>query len=573
VPEWRPRLLQGLLVTTFSMLVVAVPIIVVQTGTHERPEGLAIAAVVLGVLGWATWQRHLPYRARALILLLAIAAIPLLGFLRVGYQVGPGLGAGLAVVVAGLLLGRRAMVLMFGFTFLWILGVGLLHQQTSAVLMQPTANDPLLYDNWVRASVTYAAFAGGLAAAVTFVVGSIERALQRLRSEEARRREAQSALDEARLTILKMQKLEAVGRLAGGVAHDFNNVLVAILSWADVLRRHSAGDPLVRQGLDEISAAGGRAAQLTRQLLAFGRRAIRRPATIDLGRLVEEVGGLFERVLPSNIQLHTRVAPEVPPVFADEGQLHQVLLNLALNARDAMPEGGALSIGLELVSWSPAGAAQPGRWVALSVRDTGVGMDQETLDRAFEPFFSTKGELGTGLGLSTVHGIVQQSGGHVTVDTRPGGGALFTVYLPPTAPVRAAASAPPPKPPVTGTILVAEDDAAVRRLMVQALSDAGHSVLSADNGKVALELARRQRSEIDLLCTDGIMPGMRAKDLIAGFRSLYPRAQVLVCSGHLTEPSLSDEIAGDNVKFLPKPFTGGQLVAALANALASPPPG
>jgi DNA-binding NtrC family response regulator len=172
-----------------------------------------------------------------------------------------------------------------------------------------------------------------------------------------------------------------------------------------------------------------------------------------------------------------------------------------------------------------------------------------------------------------VHGIVQQSGGHVTVDTRPGGGSVFTVYLPPTTPTLAAASAPAPQTPVTGTILVAEDDAAVRRLMVQALSDAGHSVLSADNGKVALELARRQRSEIDLLCTDGIMPGMRAKDLIAGFRSLFPRAQVLVCSGHLTEPSLSDEIAGANVKFLPKPFTGGQLVAALANALAGPPPG
>ena len=390
--------------------------------------------------------------------------------MRVGYQVGPGLGSGLAVVTAGLLLGHRAMILMFGFTVLWILGAGLLNQQTSAAWMQPTANDPLRYDNWVRVAVAYAGFTAVLAAVVTFVVRSIEGSLQRVRAEQARRREAQAALDEAQQTILKMQKLEAVGRLAGGVAHDFNNVLVAILSWADVLRGHTAGDPLVRQGLDEISAAGSRASQLTRQLLAFGQRAVRRPATIQLGRLVEEVGGLFERVLPRNIELHTRVAPDVPPVFADEGQLHQVLLNLALNARDAMPEGGALSIALELASWSPAGAAEAGSWVALSVRDTGVGMDQQTLERAFEPFFSTKGELGTGLGLSTVHGIVQQSGGHVTVDSRPGGGSVFTVYLPPTTPSRAASSSPQPQAAVTGTTLVAEDDAAVRKLMVQASS-------------------------------------------------------------------------------------------------------
>jgi two-component system cell cycle sensor histidine kinase/response regulator CckA len=435
--------------------------------------------------------------------------------------------------------------------------------------------EPTLLSNWLREAVIYGALTAVLATSVTYVVRRIERildertaALEALRAEQTQRKQTESALDKAHGTIEQMQKLEVVGALAGGVAHDFNNALVVIMGWADALRRMRDEE---RRGkaLDNIVAAGSRAARLTQQLLTVGRKAVRIPTSLTPGPLIEEAARFIERVLPDNIRLTTEVAEGSPTLYADASQIHHLLLNLCLNARDAMPNGGALSIRARPFVSDGSEGVTPGSYCALAVRDTGSGMDPATLEHAFEPFFTTKGELGTGLGLSTVHGIVTQSGGHVHIESAPGQGTTVTVLLPRAPDV--GGDAPAAAPRITrharAIILIAEDDRSVRDVMVDALREAGHEVLSASDGDTALELARRYRGRIDLLCSDGVMPGLATAELIAGFRHLFPDAAVLVCSGHVREDELREKVEARDVRFLGKPFTGRALADAVAEAL------
>jgi CheY-like chemotaxis protein len=289
------------------------------------------------------------------------------------------------------------------------------------------------------------------------------------------------------------------------------------------------------------------------------------------GPLIEEVGRFVERVLPENIRLQVAVANDAPAIFVDAAQMHHVLLNLCLNARDAMPSGGVLSIRAQRFLADGQGAVNAGIFCALEVRDTGCGMDRATLDRAFEPFFTTKGKLGSGLGLSTAHGIVTQSGGHVQVESAPDQGTTITVLLPLAheAPSEEPAPLPLKAAYTRATVLVAEDDGAVRDVMVEALRDAGYDVLSAGDGDAALELARRYRDPIDLLCSDGVMPGLNTAELISGFRHLFPDAPVLVCSGHVREDDLREKVETRDVRYLGKPFTGRALAEAVAESLAA----
>jgi signal transduction histidine kinase/ActR/RegA family two-component response regulator len=458
-----------------------------------------------------------------------------------------------------------------------ILGVGLWHGDSAGVLLAPGSSDPLLFGNWVRAACAFALFTGVLAVAVTFVVSYVERALEartqaleRLRSEQRQREQTELALREANDQIVQMQKLEALGRLAGGVAHDFNNALVVILGWTDLLRDRPLKQGELSEALDAIDTAASRAARLTQELLAFGRKAVYVPQSVALAPLVPKVVEMLARLLPANVSITTSIDESVAPVVADPGQIHQLLVNLCLNARDAMPMGGELEIRIESIVTDGSAATPAGSWVALSVRDTGVGMDGETLKRAFEPFFTTKGQLGNGLGLASVYGVVQQSGGHVTIDSEVGRGTTFTVLLPPGERELSCDQlrvAPPPRD-VPSLILVAEDEPAVRRVIVEALQGRGHSVLEAENGNVALELARRHRQKIDLLLTDGVMPGISSSQLIAGFRRLFPDSAVLVCSGHIDDQPLRDAIEEHDLTFLRKPFTGQDLGRAIAEALA-----
>jgi len=379
---------------------------------------------------------------------------------------------------------------------------------------------------------------------------------------------AQRALEEQ---VRQAQKMEAIGQLAGGVAHDFNNLLTAILGSADLLLLDlPRGDPR-REDLLAIRDAGERAATLTRQLLAFSRRQVLQPRVIGLNQVLGGLGKLLPRIIGEDIRLELNLAPDLAPVSADPGQIEQVILNLAVNARDAMPDGGRLTIATANTELDAAFAqrnpiVQPGPYVRLSVMDTGLGMDEETQARVFEPFFTTKGPgKGTGLGLATVYGIVKQSGGYIFVRSRRGEGATFEVYLPAVPPsAQDAADAHPAAAGVgagSETILVAEDDAAVRSLARRALEQFGYRVLEAANGREALDVLRRHPGDIALLLSDIVMPEMGGRRSAEHIVQLRPEIKVLFMSGYAG----ADQ--PDGGAMVQKPFTPESLARKVREVL------
>jgi PAS domain S-box-containing protein len=373
------------------------------------------------------------------------------------------------------------------------------------------------------------------------------------------------------------QKMEAVGRLAGGVAHDFNNLLTVINGYSELLlEAHGPGDPS-RELIEGLRAAGDRAAALTRQLLAFSRHQLVAPQTLDLNAAVADTEKLLRRLIGEDIELACRLDPGLGRVRADPAQVQQVLLNLAVNARDAMPRGGRLTIETRDVRLGeadvrPGSGARPGRYAVLAVADTGVGMDEATRARLFEPFFTTKGPgLGTGLGLATVYGIVQQSGGWIDVATAPGRGAAFTIYLPQADRPSAADAGTPapaaPRPPATGTVLLAEDEREVRSLIGFTLRRAGYTVLEAADGAEALRLCARYRGAIRLLVSDVVMPHLSGRELADRLKALHPDLRVLFVSGYTEDAVVRHGILKEEVAFLPKPFTPEALTCKVRTVL------
>jgi len=364
--------------------------------------------------------------------------------------------------------------------------------------------------------------------------------------------------------LRQAQKMEAVGRLAGGVAHDFNNLLTAILGSTELLLGGLPGANPLREDAEEIRRAAERAAALTRQLLAYSRRQVLKPEPLNLNTVVAEMDRLLRRLIGEDVVLVTALAPDLGTVRADPGQIEQVIVNLALNARDAMPQGGRLSVATTNIELDPAyvgdhAGAKAGPFVLLTVTDTGTGMDPETTAHLFEPFFTTK-EVGkgTGLGLATVYGIVKQSGGYITVYSEPGQGTSFKIYLP-----RVPEASPVPKGPTaprestrgTETILVVEDEPAVRSLSRRALEGSGYTVLAAATGADALELAERHDGPIDLLVTDVVMPGMSGRELAEQLAPRRPGLRVLYMSGYPGDAVVQRGGLAAGVAFLQKPFT------------------
>jgi PAS domain S-box-containing protein len=376
--------------------------------------------------------------------------------------------------------------------------------------------------------------------------------------------------------VTQAQKMEAIGRLAGGVAHDFNNLLTAILGYSELaLDSLHAGDPL-RELLEEVRKAGHRAADLTRQLLAFSRQQTLAPRVLDLGALVADMEKMLRRLIGEDVQLVTALAPGLGLVKADPSQIEQVLMNLAVNARDAMPWGGKLVIETANVQLDEAYAAahaevRPGRYVLLAVSDTGEGMDEETRHHIFEPFFTTKESgKGTGLGLATVYGILRQSGGSVSVYSEPGRGTTFKVYLPR---VEEAGPAPPARPGIADlplgneTLLLVEDEDAVRALARTVLQTAGYHVLEARQGSEALALGEQHAGRIDLLVTDVVMPQMSGRDLADRLAALQPDFRVLYLSGYPVNAIAQHGVLEPGTAFLQKPFTPGQLARKVREVL------
>ncbi len=389
------------------------------------------------------------------------------------------------------------------------------------------------------------------------------------------RQNAERTLRAREEQLRQSQKLEAVGRLAGGVAHDFNNLLTTILGYADMLVAGSSLDAEAVQEVGEIRAAAQRAAALTRQLLAFSRKQVLQPRSTSLNELLGGLHRMLRRLIPESIELSLVLAPQLGQVMADPVQLEQVVINLAVNARDAMPEGGCITLETADTELDSDYARRhpevsPGPYVMLAVSDTGRGMDRETLRRAFEPFFTTKEVgAGTGLGLSTVFGIVRQSGGHITAYSEPGSGTTFKIYLPriAAAPAREAAAREPRLPQGRGErILLVEDDQALRRLTLRILASAGYTVDEAANGAEALAALGGEPPR--LLITDVVMPQMGGRQLADRLLALVPGLQVLYISGYTENAIVHQGVLEEGVNFLHKPFSPRVLLEKVRDILA-----
>lgn len=378
---------------------------------------------------------------------------------------------------------------------------------------------------------------------------------------------------------LQSQKMEAIGRLAGGVAHDFNNLLAVISGYSDLLLDDLGTSDHNRAKLERIKQAANSAAALTRQLLMFSRQQIIQPVVLDVNQIVSNTGKMLQRLIKENIEFVVILEPRLDPVSADPGQIEQVVLNLVVNARDAMLSGGKLTIQtsnvrMENDSGQVGEGASPGRFVLLEVTDTGTGMDQETQAHIFEPFFTTKAVgKGTGLGLATVYGIVKQSNGRIVVQSALGRGSSFKVYLP----VVNCAALTPEAAKSTGspnfseeTVLVVEDAKPLRDLICEALSKYGCSVLTACNVEEALQIVGRRKDAIDLLLTDVVMPGMDGTALAKEIRSLHPETKVLYMTGH-SGTFIRADMLNKDVSLIRKPFTPQELGRKIRKMLPGKP--
>jgi len=375
--------------------------------------------------------------------------------------------------------------------------------------------------------------------------------------------------------VLQSQKMEAVGRLAGGVAHDFNNLLTVITSYSDLVLEGLAPGDAKRDDLEQVRKAADGAAALTRQLLAFSRQQVVEPRVVSLNTVVEGLQQILRRVIGEDIELEITLAPDLGAVRADVGQLEQVLMNLTVNARDAMATGGRLTVETANAEHDPEyardhEAAAVRRFAMLAVTDTGCGMDEATKARIFEPFFTTKEPgKGTGLGLATVYGIVQQAGGFIWVYSEPGQGTSFKIYLPEVDATaeRATAAAPTPAPGGTETVLLAEDAGAVRAVAKQVLERQGYTVLEAPDGEAALRLAQRHRGVIHLLLTDVVMPRVGGRELAEQLARIRPDVKVLYVSGYTDDSVVRHGILESGTAYLQKPFSPESLARKVRDVL------
>lgn len=412
------------------------------------------------------------------------------------------------------------------------------------------------------------------------LVAKLEKKAHQL---EERNRELQAEMAERRRVedqLRQSQKLDAVGRLAGGVAHDFNNMLTIILGHTEQLLAMREVGGTVRESITAIDMAGQRAAALTRQLLGFSRQSVLQPRILDLNQVVADTGKMLRRLLGADIQFSTVLQPGLDRVSADPGQLDQVLVNLAVNARDAMPHGGRLTIETANVLLEDDSTAthldcRPGPHVMLALSDTGTGIPPEAMAHIFEPFFTTKAVgQGTGLGLPMVMGIVRQSGGCIHVYSEPGHGTTFKIYLPATAQEQPVRPVEPPPPAAGGreTILLVEDDADVRELATISLEMQGYRVLAAHDGQDALAVLEGLQGPLHLVLSDVVMPNLGGPELVRRVRDRFPAVKVMFMSGYTDDAVVRHGLLEATVAFLQKPYTPKVLAAKVREVLDAPAP-
>jgi len=404
--------------------------------------------------------------------------------------------------------------------------------------------------------------------------------LQRMVDQRTRELELQlAALRQSEEQLRQAQKLEIAGALAGGIAHDFNNMLSAILTYSDLLvKALPEGDPR-RADAEEIRHTGLRGAALTRQLLAFSRKQVLQPRVLDVGAVIDGMRGMLTTLLGENVRLATVAPGGAALVKADQGYLEQVIMNLCVNARDAMPGGGKLTLEASVLRMDTEyrhrhGTLLPGDYVMLAVTDNGCGMSPAVQSRIFEPFFTTKHrDKGTGLGLSTVYGIVRQSGGSMVVYSEEGRGSVFKIFFPLAADNAPSALTPPARQyaAASGTVLVVDDDGQVKTLASRTLAEDGLAVLEASSAEEALIICERRKEPIDLLLTDMVLPGMTGIELSDRLKPLFPGLRVIYMSGYTDQTVLADGMLAPEKFFLQKPFTLDLLTQKTREALSQPP--
>jgi signal transduction histidine kinase/CheY-like chemotaxis protein len=480
------------------------------------------------------------------------------------------------LVLVALVVGRRAAWAALAAVLLLWLGVAG-RFLSGATVESARTFDPGYWPNWLRVLMIFTFVAGTCVTAVTFLVDKTIAAVHRAESlhdaltrESAQRiamLEAQGKLEES---LRQSRKLESLGTLAGGVAHDFNNLLMVISGHIELIESEEL-PAAVRESMAEIRAASQRASGLTRQLLAFGRRQVTSRTAINLDQLTHDTLRMLRRLLPASIQVEQQMRAPTATVQADTVELSQVIMNLCINARDAMPEGGRLTLTTEETDQCPR-AGQPGqRWVCLRIQDNGTGMEAATVERAFEPFFTTKGAgAGTGLGLSTVHGIVAQLGGAAEISSTPGIGTTVSVWLPLCAAAEVAPSVTPSvAAPAHQTILVVDDDRGAREVNATLLRNAGYRVLTSENGEQAWELYQQRSQEIAAVVSDAIMPKMGGRELHRLIVARYGEVPFLVCSGYTDETFANDFFRHPKRAYLAKPYEAGALPRKLSELLSA----
>ena len=565
------RLLHSTLLAMFAMGLVFVPL--GAANPDHRPGVLVImgamtAFVPISLLGLVR-RGHVRLSCVLLVSLFFIVAVGCVA--AVGSVRAPIVSLFLVcIVIAGLILSHRGAVVVAVLSVLAYMG---LWSAESAGLLPPSR------DAQFATLLTFVATVTATAVFVTMVTRSVDGALARLSRSEQKLSASLKTLKETQSQLLHTQKMEAMGRLAGGVAHDFNNLLTAILGYSDLLLAGTNPNPGVAANVQGIKTAAERAAALTSQLLAFSHKQVLRPRVLDLNAVVVDMEKVLGRVLGEDVDLEYVLAPRLSHVMADPGQVQQIILNLAVNARDAMPRGGRLTIatidGATENSERQSMGTPAGPGVVLTVTDTGIGMDAETQSRLFEPFFTTKEPgRGTGLGLSSVYGIVEQSGGCIAVDSTPGEGTTFRIWLPrteelPEVPQPSAAETE--AVPGTETILLVEDEDAVRSLMQQFLEQGGYTVLVARDADEAVRLHDRRPGSIDLLLTDVVLPGsMNGIELAERLAALRPEMRVLCVSGYADRVVGWDDARARDLAFMQKPFSTQALMRQVRQMLDEP---
>jgi signal transduction histidine kinase/CheY-like chemotaxis protein len=574
-------MLQGVIVTCVVTLVPSVAMMTWQwlEGVPGLSEGLCLGYIsTLSLSALALWRG--PERRRAALLigtgyLFVMAAIFADGFSPAQYPAVCTL-----ITISVLLYGLRVASYLLAASAAGMVAAAYLFHIGYLTPIDAVAIDVRNPINWIRV-ILFTVYPSATAAVATgYLVDKLRQTLNarselvaRLRDEVVQRERTLAELEATQTRLLQTQKLEAIGQLAAGIAHDFNNTLSVIAMEAELLKRRNTEPSSVALSADALLSAAERGSQLTRQLLLFNRADAARRPVIDVVKAFEECLQVLTRLLPSEITFQVEIATSPMHVCILPGELQQIVLNLGINARDAMPSGGELHLRLEPCELTADDAQRlgvgAGQYVKFSCRDTGAGMDSVTLSRVFEPFFTTKNlGRGSGLGLTTVWSIVQRVRGSIHVDSTPNAGTLLQVCLPLSAAVPVVAQLPvAPSGGTNETILVVEDDIRVRALLVTLLADAGYVVLEAQSADAASSLERAHKGPIDLVCTDVVMPGTPARELLAEIQQRRPAAGVLVCSGYSEDERIARGISSGEFVYLGKPFTRAALLAAVREAL------